>query len=157
MYKSSTAREATRKFQSLIGQLQMLSIDKHFILSHKVSIPYRLATNDITESEMEEWLVFQSLIGQLQINYNSISQIKTLMFQSLIGQLQMYNEVWYWIEIDGFNPLQVSYKYLLKPYFYLFQDKFQSLIGQLQIQYALLQLESFFTVSIPYRLATNTS
>ena len=57
----------------------------------------------------------------------------------------------------SFNPLQVSYKQMSKNLLFPFKTRFQSLIGQLQTLLAIYWLEREAKVSIPYRLATNSS
>ena len=79
------------EFQSLIGWLQTTSIISKSRLIRKVSIPYRLATNDSNFTPaVVDMRSFQSLIGWLQTGA-SAEQLATLFpFQSLIGWLQTF-------------------------------------------------------------------
>ena len=76
------------KFQSLIGWLQTECICQYNPLLTGVSIPYRLATNDIAKAALFHDAGFQSLIGWLQTSSPHSFYGTILSFQSLIGWLQ---------------------------------------------------------------------
>ena len=101
--------------------------------------------------------MFQSLIGQLQMQLRQHQGLHCNKFQSLIGQLQIsYLYLKNCHHLYCFNPLQVSYKLSFHSSIFTFTFMFQSLIGQLQITKILNLKASLMCVSIPYRLATNT-
>ena len=126
-------------FQSLIGQLQTLEKGSTIKLVRRVSIPYRLATNERKCPDGDcLHCRFQSLIGQLQTNKRKVCAIcgdtrfnplqvsyKLEAVESKEGDDNSFNplQVSYKqskepsvvYEINGFNPLQVSYKPILFP------------------------------------------
>ena len=144
-------------FQSLIGQLQTLICltgeTQRLLCFNPLQVSYKLGQEYLRQLLREG---FQSLIGQLQTKYFTQQSI----FPNIVSipyRLATNCRASWKVSTgcNSFNPLQVSYKPFVTSRDLPEEERFQSLIGQLQTIGRGLKLQTGQSVSIPYRLATN--